>query len=97
MIAPRSAGEGSWLEPALASLFLHCRFIRAHMEWGEVRGNHYLADVVGLLVACAPFSASAEGRAWATWATRQLEREMLHQVRRARALARVEAELCARP
>jgi Heparinase II/III-like protein/Heparinase II/III N-terminus len=76
-----AASDAQWLEPALASLLLHCRFIRGHLEWGEVRGNHYLSDVVGLLVAGAPFSASAEGRAWAVWAVAELEREMTHQVR----------------
>jgi hypothetical protein len=81
-MAMPAAGQAAWLEPALASLLLHCRFIRGHLEWAEVRGNHYLSDVVGLLVACAPFSAGAEGRAWALWATRELEREMTHQVRR---------------
>ncbi len=81
-MAMPAASRASWLEPALASLLLHCRFIRSHMEWGEVRGNHYLADVVGLLIACAPFSDSDEGRAWARWATAALEREMFHQVRR---------------
>ena len=75
-----SAHTEPWLEPALASVLLHCRFIRAHLEWGEVRGNHYLSDVVGLLIASAPFSASIEGRAWAAWATAQLEREIFHQV-----------------
>jgi hypothetical protein len=70
-----------WLESTLASLLLHCRFIRGHLEWGEVRGNHYLSDVVGLLIAAAPFCAAAEGRGWASWATEQLEREMFHQVR----------------
>jgi hypothetical protein len=80
MAMPAARGA-PWLEPALASLLLHCRFIRTHLEWGEIRGNHYLADVVGLLVACAPFCTSAEGRAWASWATGQLEREMAHQVR----------------
>jgi hypothetical protein len=80
-IAMPAAAGAPWLEPALASLLLHCRFIRGHLEWGEVRGNHYLSDVVGLLLACAPFSASAEGRAWALWATAELEREMAHQVR----------------
>jgi Heparinase II/III-like protein/Heparinase II/III N-terminus len=80
-LAMPAARDADWLEPALASLLLHCRFIRAHLEWGEVRGNHYLSDIVGLLLACAPFSASDEGRAWATWATEQLEREMRHQVR----------------
>jgi hypothetical protein len=81
-VAMPAAAEAAWLEPALASLLLHCRFIRGHLEWGPVRGNHYLSDVVGLLVACAPFSGSVEGRAWATWGTRELEREMAHQVRR---------------
>jgi len=76
-----AAREAPWLEPALASLLLHCRFIHSHLEWGEIRGNHYLSDVVGLLVACAPFCGSAEGRAWAVWATGELEREMCHQVR----------------
>jgi hypothetical protein len=80
MAAPYVDGHEP-LEPALASLLLHCRFIRAHLEWGEVRGNHYLADVVGLLVACAPFAAGTEGHAWAAWATAQLEQEMRHQVR----------------
>ncbi|HTA32094.1 MAG TPA: alginate lyase family protein [Solirubrobacteraceae bacterium] len=80
-IAMPAATDAPWLEPALASLLLHCRFIRGHLEWGEVRGNHYLSDVVGLLLACAPFSDSAEGRAWALWATAELEREMAHQVR----------------
>jgi hypothetical protein len=81
-LAMPAASEAPWLEPTLAGLLAHCRFIRSHLEWGEVRGNHYLSDVVGLLVACAPFSAGAEGRAWAGWATQQLEREMAHQVRR---------------
>jgi hypothetical protein len=76
-----AAAQAPWLRPALTSLLLHCRFIRSHLEWGPVRGNHYLSDVVGLLVGCAPFSGSREGRAWAAWAVRQLELEMTHQVR----------------
>lgn len=80
-LAMPAASGASWLEPVLASLLLHCRFIQGHMEWAETRGNHYLSDVVGLLVACAPFSAGAEGRAWAAEATEALEREMAQQVR----------------
>ncbi len=70
-----------WLDEVAASLLLHGRFIRSHLEWGEVRGNHYLSDVVGLLPVAALFSESPEGRAWASWATGELEREMRHQVR----------------
>ncbi|HSZ15149.1 MAG TPA: alginate lyase family protein [Solirubrobacteraceae bacterium] len=80
-MAMPAAADAGWLERALASLLLHCRFIRGHLEWGPVRGNHYLSDVVGLLVACAPFCASDEGGAWARWAAAELEREMFHQVR----------------
>lgn len=75
--APRAA----WFERAAASLLLHGRFIRTHLEWGEVRGNHYLSDVVGLLPVAALFSGSREGRAWADWAVAELEAEMGHQVR----------------
>lgn len=70
-----------WLDRVTGSLLLHGRFIRANLEWGEVRGNHYLSDVVGLLPVAALFSGSREGRGWATWAARELEREMAHQVR----------------
>ena len=70
-----------WLNRALGSLLLHGRFIRSHLELGEVRGNHYLSDVVGLLPVAAVFSGSAEGREWADWAADQLVREMEHQVR----------------
>jgi hypothetical protein len=71
-----------WLDEVVSSLLLHGRFIRSHLEWGEVRGNHYLSDVVGLLPIAALFSRSAEGAAWADWAVAQLEQEMAHQVRR---------------
>jgi uncharacterized heparinase superfamily protein len=70
-----------WLEAAVASLLLHARFIRGHLEYGSARGNHYLSDIVGLLVIAAVFAASDEGRRWARWATRELGREFTHQVR----------------
>jgi Heparinase II/III-like protein/Heparinase II/III N-terminus len=70
----------AWLDDALRSLVLHGRFIRSHPEYALVRGNHYLADVAGLLVVASVF-ASGEGRAWADWAVGELEAEMAHQVR----------------
>jgi hypothetical protein len=70
-----------WLDEVAASLLLHGRFIRSHLEWAEVRGNHYLSDIVGLLPIAALFSGSREGRRWATFATAELEVEMRHQVR----------------
>jgi heparinase II/III-like protein len=70
-----------WLDPVLGNLLLHGRFIRSHLEWGPVRGNHYLSDVVGLLPVAALFSNSPEGRGWADWAAGELVAEMKHQVR----------------
>jgi uncharacterized heparinase superfamily protein len=70
-----------WLEDVLASLLLHGRFIRSHLEWARTRGNHYLSDVVGLLMVAAVFSEGKEGRAWARWAARETVSELAHQVR----------------
>ncbi len=72
---------GPWADKALASLLLHGRFIRAHLEYGPARGNHYLADVVGLLVTSSVFKESAEGRRWIRWSIDQLSAEISHQVR----------------
>jgi hypothetical protein len=70
-----------WFPPVLESLLLHGRFIRSHLEDGEVRGNHYLTDVVGLLAMSALFAGGWEGNDWAGWAAGELVAEMEHQVR----------------
>lgn len=71
----------SWLQPVLASLLLHGRFIRSHLEYAPVRGNHYLSDVVGLLPVAALFSGGGEGQRWIRWATGELVSELSHQIR----------------
>ena len=80
LVAEDAAGE-PWFVPTLQSLLLHGRFVRSHLEWSEVRGNHYLADVVGLLPVAALFSGGWEGRRWAAWAAGELVSELEHQVR----------------
>ena len=80
LVAEQAAGK-PWFERVLESLLQHGRFVRSHLEWSEARGNHYLADVVGLLPVAALFSGGAEGHAWADWAAGQLVSEMEHQVR----------------
>jgi uncharacterized heparinase superfamily protein len=70
-----------WVDEIAASLLLHGRFIRSHLETHVARGNHYLSDVAGLIVVAALFHGGAEGRAWADWASGELEAEMAHQVR----------------
>jgi len=71
----------SFMAPVVASLLLHARFIRANLEYGAARGNHYLSDVVGLLVVASVFQGSEEGRAWIRWAIDQLGEELAHEVR----------------
>jgi len=80
-LCAREAAGADWLERAAASLLLHGRFIRSNLEWSEVRGNHYLSDVAGLLPVAALFAAGPEGRAWADWAAGELGQELEHQVR----------------
>ena len=80
-LCAEQADDAGWLEPALANLLLHARFIRGHLEYGSARGNHYLSNVVGLLVISAVFADSEQGRGWARWAARELGREFAHQVR----------------
>lgn len=70
-----------WVRQVVASLLLQARFIRGHLEYSELRGNHYLADIAGLLVVAAVFRTSRLGRRWATWSTKALRAEMDHQVR----------------
>ncbi len=70
-----------WLGHVVGSLLLHARFIRGHLERGPARGNHYLSNIVGLLVISGVFVGSDEGRDWARWAARELGREFTHQVR----------------
>jgi Heparinase II/III-like protein/Heparinase II/III N-terminus len=80
-LCAEDAAAEPWLEPVLGNLLLHGRFIRSHLEWGPVRGNHYLSDVVGLLPVAALFSNGPEGRDWVKWAADELVAEMEHQVR----------------
>lgn len=58
----------------------HGRFVFAHLEWQpDYRGNHYLADLVGLLFAAAYLPADGETRAWSRFATRELVAETARQ------------------
>jgi hypothetical protein len=80
-LVAEAATQAPWVQRVLSSLLLHGRFIRSHLEYAPVRGNHYLADVVGLLCLASLFSAGDEGRAWAQWAAQELVAERAHQVR----------------
>ena len=73
-------GERSaWVDNALARVLEHVRFVSRTLEFGAVRGNHYVADLAGLVVAAAPFADSPEGRHYLHWAASLLSREMGEQ------------------
>jgi hypothetical protein len=66
-----------WTGRVLQSLYLHGHFIRTHLEWAEIRGNHYLSDIAGLL----PLAALFPRQGWQEWAAGELIEELQHQVR----------------
>jgi hypothetical protein len=58
----------------------HARHVLTHLEWyPEARGNHYLADVAGLVFIAAALPRSGETRAWLAFALQELVAETAHQ------------------
>jgi heparinase II/III-like protein len=80
-LAAEDAEDEPWLRRGVESLLLHGRHIRRHLEWFEIRGNHYLSNVAGVVVLSTVFAESDEGREWLAWGARELVAEMEHQVR----------------
>ncbi|MDI6746173.1 MAG: heparinase II/III family protein [Rhodocyclaceae bacterium] len=63
-----------------ASIVAHGRHIAANLEWSpQVRGNHYLANIVGLLFAAAYLPSSDEVDAWLAFAVQELLTEIAYQ------------------
>ncbi len=72
--------EAPWPR-ALELLFAHGHFVADHLEnFYEVTSNHYLSDLVGLLVVGRFFSGLRQGREWEAFARRELEKEIRVQV-----------------
>jgi len=62
------------------SLYDHGRHIVRNLEWrGGLRGNHYLANVVGLLLIAAALPRSEVIDAWLAFAAQELATETRHQ------------------
>ena len=62
------------------SLREHVGHIAANLEWDpQIRGNHYLADVAGLLIASAYLPASQTSDAYLNFASRELIAETRRQ------------------
>lgn len=81
VICAPEAAEQPWADEVASSLLLHGRFISGNLETGPIRTNHFLADVVGLLIIAAVFSRGREGQDWGRMAVDALIAEMDHQVR----------------
>jgi hypothetical protein len=73
------ARDEPWFQHAVASLLLHGRHLRRHRSRHGTRNNKYLCELSALIALSALFRGP-EGRRWADWAGRQLERELRFQV-----------------
>jgi hypothetical protein len=79
----RNAGaefDRPFLQIVRNSVREHAIHVLNHLEWAEQgRGNHYLADIVGILFAAANLPSSAETNSWIAFATRELMSEIERQ------------------
>jgi hypothetical protein len=77
---------GADLPPAfwasmLGNLWSSGLFLERHLEWHPVyRGNHYVANLVGLAYLGTLFRGSRPGQRWLRIASRELRRELAYQV-----------------
>jgi hypothetical protein len=64
----------------LRSIYQHGLHIVANLEWNpELVGNHYLADLVGLLFVAAYLPRRTDTDAWLAFSIQELVREVGHQ------------------
>lgn len=62
------------------NVYAHARHITENLEWSATyRGNHYLADIAGLLFASSYLKDSKEADRWLCFATAELMREIEYQ------------------
>ncbi|MDE3058751.1 MAG: hypothetical protein KGJ59_12425, partial [Bacteroidota bacterium] len=62
------------------SLFVHGKFIQHHLEASWRNGNHFLADVSGMIALGIFFQHTAFGKKWLSFGIRSLIEEMDRQV-----------------
>jgi hypothetical protein len=62
------------------SLLLHGRHILNNLEFGHIRGNHYLSDIAGLIYLGIFFRETKEGKRWLEKGLTALKEEMKVQV-----------------
>jgi len=62
------------------SIIQHGHFIWRNIEYADIRGNHYLADLVGLVYIGCYFHEYPESRKWLQFSTNKLEEEIFGQI-----------------
>jgi uncharacterized heparinase superfamily protein len=73
--------ENEFWERFMVSLYLHGDHIRRNLEYHSThRGNHYLSNIVGLIVLGEVLRETPAGKEWLEFGKRELAREMEHQV-----------------
>lgn len=64
----------------VASVIDHAHYISGHLEWFEHgRGNHYLANICGLIFAAAALPRNEKTNEWLTFGADELLKEVAHQ------------------
>jgi hypothetical protein len=74
-----AAFSSDFSEVFLHALHQHGAWIPEHLEFGEVNGNHYLSDALGMIAVGCAFDATEEGRRWRDEGARLLGEEILQQ------------------
>ncbi|MEW6125513.1 MAG: alginate lyase family protein [Acidobacteriota bacterium] len=81
MCRASKAMTDEFVELILKTLLAHGRFIRANLEFSHrISSNHYLSDLIGLLVIGIAIPEFKESRAWVKFSSKELLKEMQHQV-----------------
>jgi hypothetical protein len=64
----------------VASVKAHAQHIAANLEWSpEIRGNHYIADIIGLMFAAIYLPCDDETDAWLAFSVQELIAEVGYQ------------------
>lgn len=72
--------ENEFWEELVQSLYKHMIFIRSNIEYGIIKGNHYLTDICGLVVLGLFFRSLKRGKKYLNFAIDNLLKEMNYQV-----------------
>lgn len=69
-----------FLEVFTNSIYTHAKHIEKHLEkQGNIRGNHYLCDITGLLFAAAYVPQTTQTRSWISFCIKELTAEVEYQ------------------